>query len=448
MGAPVGEALRRRLAGRPRGRRKKAGENGADAALAPAHAPRVRRVVYAAALVAVCAVFPVFTGDAVGYVPLGMCVFALLLAYAYLRVAAPRVGCGQQVRARTCVRGEAGDVAVTLRNASPLPLPRVEPTFTVAYDSPEDGGAGDVQTVRARTALAGRSECPFALDTAFDHVGTYRVGVESVEVFDLFGLFSRTLRVGSTGTVRVVPRVHRIDALAGSELTTTEAVRSVRTVLSDDMDYAFVREYQLGDPMKTVHWKMSARGDERLYTKLFESHTNPGTTVLLDLYSTEADAERRACVYDTMLEAAFSVLDYARRSGIETDLVFRDRSGAVRTVRDNDLGRLNALIDEIPRPSAAPGPRAAADMLDGAARDPDAQANFVLITGELVDETVEAAVRLRHLRRAVRVVLALPPNLPGNERKARLRPAERLRSAAVPWAAIERGADIARAVDR
>ena len=389
----------------------------------------------------VCAVFPLFVNDAIGYVPLLMCVFAMVLSYVYLRLCVRFIDCTQKVHYRECLRGEANELAVTLSNASPLVVFRVEPTFVI-----EDADGGAPELVRTSTALAGKGEHSFSLEVGFNHVGTYAVGLLDVEVFDLLGLFSRVISVNERCVVRVVPRIWRIDRLGGSELTTTENVRSVRTTLSDDMDYAAVREYQLGDPMKTVHWKMSARGQDHLFTKLFESHTNPGTAVLLDFYSEEPEAHKRAEMYDALLEASFSVLDFARYAGIQTTLTYRAASGMVRTTSENSPEHLDALLDEMPRLGAGVSRTAAADMLEGVVRDPDAQANIIFFTTELTSENVNAVINHRGFRRGVRVMCVLPPDLPSSERKRRLAASEQLRAAGVGFSVIERGQDVAKAV--
>ncbi len=423
---------------RLRGRRKAdrpAGEK-------PARAPWGLRLAGAVALVAVCAVFPLFVNDAVGYVPLGLCLFMIALSAVYLALVSRALDCTQAARTMECMRGEANDLAVTLRNRSPFVLFRVEPTFSVSLEGEEP------RRVRTRAALAPREEHGFALDMAFDHVGTYGVGLESVEVFDLVGLFSHVVAVDERCTVRVVPRVHPLGRLAGSDLSTTDVARSMSTVTSDDRDYAAVRDYQLGDPMKTVHWKMSARGDERLYTKLFESHTNPGTAVLLDFRSTEPDAEVRAGLYDTMLEAAFSLIDCGRRSGVDTALVFFDRAGVLRAERDGSLEDLDVAVDAMPRLGSSVDPQLAAQLLDRVSRDPDTQANIVFCTTDLSGDTVDALVRHGRGARSVRVLLAVPPTARGSRRAERLAGVDRLAAARIPVTVLEDGADVAKGVQQ
>lgn len=408
-------------------------------------APRAPRVAYAVAVLAICAVFPVFVSGAVGYVPLGIAVFMMLISGLYLLLVGGRVDCAQRVRLFEYVRGQGDVLSVSVRNTSALPLLRVEPTFVVQQEG------GEPSTLRLRSALAPRGEHAFRLDIDFDHVGVYEVGLRAMEVYDLLGLFSRVVSVGERCRVRVVPRVTSAGDLGVDNPTVTDAVRSVRTVMSDDMDYAFVREYQMGDPMKRVHWKMSARGTGHLYTKLFESSTNPGTTVMVDLSASEAGMtgaasagaagseaalERAACLYDALLETAWSTLDFAARTGVSATLSFLDRAGELRCVRMSRVSELGRLVEEMPRLGAT-SPRATADMLEREFALPDAQANLVFVTSDLAAECVEALVRQRSRHRGVRVLVVLPAGLTASERATRMRYAERLSAACVEVVSVD-----------
>jgi uncharacterized protein (DUF58 family) len=400
-----------------------------------------RRIAYALLAVAVCAVFPVFVNDAVGYVPLGTCLFVLALSAVHLALSARALDCGQQVRYRECLRGEGDDVALTVRNASPFVLARVEPTFVV-----EGGPAGERREVRLRTALGPREERALRVGVGLDHVGSYEVGVARVEVFDLLGLFSRTVELDGRCRVRVLPNLYPLPGLPASEPVATDAPRGVRTVLSDDMDYAWSREYRLGDPMKTVHWKLSARtGGERLYTRLYEAHTNPATAVVVDFCADEKDPERRAALGDALVEASFSLLAHAHRRGVAATLTFCDARGAVRTVEKTDPDALDLLVDELPGVGARDGGRAA-QLVAAACAGGEAPANLVLFACRLEPATVEALLRERSGRRGVRVVLAVPAGLPSDERRALLAPAERLAAAGVACATVEDGSDVAKGV--
>ncbi|MBS5450053.1 MAG: DUF58 domain-containing protein [Coriobacteriia bacterium] len=398
----------------PRGSGEARAAGGASCPARLERAPRAGRIAGALVALALCAVPPVFVNDAVGYVPLVAYVVLVALCWAYLQVVARHVDCTQNVQRREVTRGHEGELAVSVRNTGALVMPRVEPSFIIERDD------GDVQELRARSALAPRQDRAFSLGVGFDHVGTYEVGLRSVELFDPLGLTSRVVPVGRRCRVRVVPRVVPVGDTGASDPSASDVARSVRTVMSDDMDYSCVRAYQMGDPMKKVHWKMSARAEDSLYTKLFESSTNPGLTVALDFFTTEADAELRASLFDTMLEVAFSLLDHAGRTGVATTLAFCDRSGAARRIHACSPGELNPLVDDMPRLSGDVPARRASDMIDEDLSDAGARANLVFVATGVSRDMAETLRRQIAARRDVRVLLAVPEALTASQRRERL----------------------------
>lgn len=423
----------------------------ASASAGVERAPLAGRVVGGVAVLALCAALPVFVNTAIGYAPLVGFVVLVALCGGYLQLTARRLDCTQQVRHREVTRGQGGQAGVALRNTTPLPMTRVEPSFVIERDD------GSVEQVRACAALGPRQSRDFALGVGFEHVGTYEVGLRSVGVFDPLGLLSRTVEVGQRCRVRVVPRVVPVADALRSDPASSDAARSVRTVMSDDMDYSCVRAYQMGDPMKKVHWKMSARLEGQLFTRLYESSTNPGLTVALDFCDAgggagvgggaDPDPERRAQVFDTLLEVAFSLLDHAGRTGVATTLAFCDRSGAPRRMHGCTPDELNPLVDEMPRlGDAQVGARLAADLLDEELTGAQARTNLVLVAPALSQEMGEALGRQVAAHRDVRVVLAVPRILTAAERRERLAAAGRCAGEGVTVLCVGDADELARGV--
>lgn len=390
------------------------------------------RVAYCALIFALCAVFPLFVSGPVGYVPLFMMVLLVAVSFVYVRLLVPALDYAQATLYRECIRGEEGQITVAVRNTSRLLFFRLEPTFVIC-----DMEGAVTEVIRTRTMLGARASHEFRIDARFDHIGTYSAGLSSIEVFDLLGLFSKTIVVEERCSVRVIPQIQQLERIGVTELTTTENMRSVKSVLSDDMDYAYVRDYEFGDPMKTVHWKLSARQEDHLYTKLFESHTNPGITVFFDFFSSETDPERRLSMFDVMVETGFSVIDYAQRAGIESSLVFREASDRIVSTSQGNVEELDLLIDRMPRLNDGIDPRAACDMMESELRNPDAQANFMLFTSELSTQNVEGLLRMKVLHRGLRVFFVMPKGLSAAEKQERMRPMRRLAQAQVRVAALE-----------
>lgn len=117
---------------------------------------------------------------------------------------------------------------------------------------------------------------------------------------------------------------------------------------------AMVREYQPGDPLRTVHWRSTARRDE-LMVRLEERPWHGGVTVLLDR---RAQAHRGLGAHSSLewaVELAASVCCHLTRRGRRVTLVGED-GVVLATGRDTD-GLLDtlALLRPTTQPTLVPG---------------------------------------------------------------------------------------------
>lgn len=140
------------------------------------------------------------------------------------------------------------------------------------------------------------------------HVGVYQPGVQAVTVSDLLGLCSRRVeprRNGSDLVVLPVPFDVGAQIYAAGESGSESMARASEDLTSP----ADVRAYQQGDPLRKVHWKLSARKQE-LMVRRYEAPVMTDALILLDCSAPprQAGAESTADLKDTLLETAASIM--------------------------------------------------------------------------------------------------------------------------------------------
>lgn len=98
-----------------------------------------------------------------------------------------------------------------------------------------------------------------------ENAGNYEISIRRMRIYDLSGLFYLSKRCKATANILVLPDFYPV------EVRLTEAVRNFvgdaeiyDTLRSgDDASEIFnLREFQNGDKMKNIHWKLSAKMDE------------------------------------------------------------------------------------------------------------------------------------------------------------------------------------------
>ena len=179
--------------------------------------------------------------------------------------------------------GEKATLTITLTNRKPLPLGRVRAEDDVPTCMTLDGA--DVvgspnpegQTLRHSTSMSWYER---ALDLRFQcsRRGFFRIGPSSLRSGDLFGFFSSERDSQDRDYVLVYPRVVSLPEIGLPSTRPLGETRGGIRIFEDMSRPMGLRDYQTGDPLKTVDWKATARMQE-LQVRTYEPSSS--MTVLL-----------------------------------------------------------------------------------------------------------------------------------------------------------------------
>ena len=418
-------ASRARAARRaPRARRK---ARGSQRIGRPAKAI-VGRVVIAVCALAVCAVPPLFVNDVIGYLPLVALVLVIVLSFVYLQILKRSFSFSEASLAPSCERGSRIDFVLEFRNASPLVCVSLEPSI---YISDLFGDADEVTPVSL--TLLPRETREFHFEAKFEHIGTYAAGVRSVMIGDLLGLFSHTIVNDKRHRVEVLPRVYELEDASLSSEASSDSVRPRKALTIDDLDYAGVRDYVWGDPIKTIHWNLSARNPSGEYlTRLFEAYDNPGITIVIDTSAPDYDSESLMCLFDAVVESALSINRFAVAQGLDAVITFRGRFEEDLRIRVRDTDEFPELVNALPRISVGDA-RAAQEIVRRELYSQQGNDNVAVCTSHVDEQIVSMLVALRNRRRNPLLFLAVPPALDRQEVSDFVRPLRPLDEVQIPY---------------
>ncbi|MEU1360496.1 DUF58 domain-containing protein [Micromonospora zamorensis] len=229
-------------------------------------------------------------------------------------------------------RGEPASMTLTVRNAG-----RLRSANLLAEDRCGDRSV-PVPVLRLRP---GR-DTEVRYDVPTHRRGVVPVGPLRVTRRDPLGLVALARPYGATVPVWVYPRVHPLTAVP------TGAGRSldgrVDGVPHGSITFDSLREYVVGDELRRVHWRTSARVGELMVRENVDTSL-PRLVVLLDNRAT-AHPERVGGVaesFESACEAAASIVTAAHRADLPVVLLFAAAQPAASVTPGGELDGGGAL---------------------------------------------------------------------------------------------------------
>lgn len=397
---------------------------------------KVKLLITCIILLAVAALPAIFLNSAFGYLPVLMVALLLALAFVYVQCLKRCLVFEESSDFSNCKRGTASAFSIRVKNRSPLVYPKLEVFF---YISDLFGGEDDITSTII--TLAPFEDRVFTFDIQFEHIGTYEAGLNKVVMQDLFGFFQKTLKNDSRYQIQVAPKVYDLAKLHISNRAFTESKNMLKPTSLDGSDYTGVREYVMGDPIKNIHWKLSAR-TEHYMTRQFESYGNMGVTIVMDFQCPAYDRDSMMSVFDGVVETALSAEAYAHRHGMESEMVYLNKRGTRKQyITRNDVNHME-LITDLPKISSEKQSMTALKLLRDEGNATYSKSNIAFVTGNITAQLPRTLMDIKARRKNPILFVILPKRLEGEERQKYLKPLRGLDYAGIPYYVVNDAEDL------
>ena len=274
------------------------------------------------------------------------------LGYAARRL---RLSVTREVRPERVTRGEACAQTLTVRNGS-----RWLSATLIAQDR---CGSASVAVPLLRLRPGHDTTVDYPIPTA--RRGVVRVGPLRVTRRDPLGLVGMARTNGGTAQVWVHPRTHPLVAVPVGVARSLDG--RVDKVPHGTITFDTLREYVIGDELRKVHWRTSARVGQLMVREDLDTSL-PRVVVLVD--------DRRAAYrdltedgstdFESVCEAAASVIVATVRADLPVELLVASAAHPIGTGAHRAAGPANAspMLDRL----AEASPGAPPDVLDTATR--------------------------------------------------------------------------------
>ena len=134
----------------------------------------------------------------------------------------------------------------------------------------------------ARLSMAPMSVYSVENKVTFRFRGTYEVGVSCFYVYDFFRIFRIRVDADCFESIYVMPR-KRAGEGSMAEAVSDVAKQTTKSPYSyDRLEISDIREYRLGDSLKSVHWNLSSKSEE-LIVRDYSSGVSNRAIVFCDM---------------------------------------------------------------------------------------------------------------------------------------------------------------------
>ncbi len=247
---------------------------------------------------------------------------------------ATRLGGDEELKIGSLVR-----VEIKLTNTSKIPVlwllaEDLVPRWATTSDPP----TLKLQGARLRVMLLwGHETKKVIYEVKCHRRGYLQIGPTVLETGDMMGLYRR-YRVGTEPQyITVLPEVM---PLTGYEIGSRRPIGEIRmreNVMDDPTRLRGIRQWQPGDPMRSVHWAATARTGT-LHSKVYEPSSIVGATLVLDLHEATNPKSNEPIRGDLAATAAASIAASLHDSNEPIGLLTNGRDAADRIRREGWVG--------------------------------------------------------------------------------------------------------------
>lgn len=195
---------------------------------------------------------------------------------------------------------------------------------TVSMELLASGGGRRKIRKRAVLSADGRRETAVSWELPSEHCCMWNVRLRKVLLYDAVHLFSVRLPVRETKQIFILPEVHPVRITVES-LPETDGDESERAEArgGDPSVTRQIREYQPGDSIRQMHWKLSARSGQWMIREFGSTEAAGSVLLWLDAGGyPEGTGEKTDRWRDSWLTAAVSVTAALIVRGICAELVW------------------------------------------------------------------------------------------------------------------------------
>lgn len=332
---------------------------------------------------------------------LALSIFSLIyvgLTFKYLQSLNPAVG----------VKGDTLDYKIEVHNDMFFPMPYI----TLYYDNIDSLLTGSQASTTMSLMSRTHGECVEKIYCRYR--GRWPIGVKKVEIRDFFNLISIRLDVTrflshKSITLLVRPKILHLGSLPMRRKNDEGPMETAPRLTDDTAMLSDIRKYVIGDQMKKIHWKLTARQRE-IMVKNYEETSLPDLLLYMDTSIGKLEKLDRLNLEDTLVESATAVVHYLLENYMPTSLIFySDKRVHLHGSRPEHFQSFYSVLSEMP----FDGKWAAEDVLMNDLKLVTHAGNLFLITCSISDKLFDLLMLMNSSNLNITMVYIYAPEEQG-----------------------------------
>jgi uncharacterized protein (DUF58 family) len=191
--------------------------------------------------------------------------------------------------------GEEAHITEVVENAKILPLPVLEIGFSIdrslQFSNEENSSVSDMSYRRDVFSLASNQRITRNLGITATSRGIFNITSADISASDILIREKYLSHVHENTELFVLPKKVAVNAIEIPFSKIMGMMLSRRKVYDDPFEFAGIREYQIGDPIKYINWKSTAK-TEKLLVNMHDSTLSQSVLFYIDMEST-TDIKKR-----------------------------------------------------------------------------------------------------------------------------------------------------------
>lgn len=169
----------------------------------------------------------------------------------------------------------------------------------------------------------------------FNKRGLYNFGEMNIKIGDLFSIFERKRNINLNVPIKVYPKVYELSRFTSNGSDIFKNAVSNKSNIEDLYSTKEIRKYNIGDNLKRVNWKVSAKHGE-LFVKNQDMVSGEESNIFLDMSKSNLLISDDETKEEQLIDLCSSIISYIQLRGIKTKLFMNTKISRILDIKSRD----------------------------------------------------------------------------------------------------------------